>query len=315
MREVDVAVIGAGVAGLTAAAAAARAGLQVLVIERMGAGGQVMTVEKIGNHPAYPGGISGFELGPALQEAAEDAGVEFMLDTVERLEVSLDGRHVVHGEGDAVAARAVLVAAGSKRRALDVPGEAALEGRGVSHCASCDGPLFRDEVVCVAGGGDSAVSEAALLARHVREVVLAFPAETPHAQPYLMNELAALPNVKLLPKATITAVEGDNMVKAVRLRTDAGEQSVEAAGVFVYAGLSPATDFLQGALALDAEGRIRTDASRATSVPGIFAAGDIRSGMDYTLAVVAADGEAAALAIHKYIGDKETKHAELEPGT
>ncbi len=304
MREVDLAIVGAGVAGLTAAIVAAQHGLAVLVIERLGAGGQVMNVEAIHNMPGFPQGVAGFELGPLLQEQAEAAGAEFMLDTVQRIETAAIRpeaveRHVLHCDSGDIAARAVLVTAGSTRRKLDVPGEA-LEGRGVSHCASCDGPMFRGQPVCVVGGGDSAFGEAAVLATHASRVTLVFREQQPPAQQALVDAVAGLPNVQLIADAEVTAIAGDAGVTGVRLQHGDGASSeLPAQGVFVYAGLAPASGFLDGAVRLDAAGRIVTDAHFASSVPGIFAAGDIRAGAAWLLAAAAGEGAAAAASISR----------------
>jgi thioredoxin reductase (NADPH) len=295
MREVDVAIIGAGVAGLSAAAVAARAGLAVLVIERLGAGGQVMTVDRIDNYPGHPQGLSGYELGPMLQEEAENAGADLMLADVETLQPGLK-RHLLHCGTDIVAARAVLVACGSRRRALDVPGEEAFEGRGVSHCASCDGPMYVGKAVCVAGGGDSAIGEALVLAPHAARVSVIYPEPEPHAQPYLLEGLRNWPNVELIAGARVVSVVGDaSGVTSVTLQSvDGPTRELPAHGVFVYAGLVPATEFLAGAVRLDAAGRIETDARLRSSAAGIYAAGDVRSGAECLLAAAAADGAAAA---------------------
>lgn len=302
MRETDLAIIGAGTAGLTAALTAAQQGLDVLVIERMGAGGQVMNVERIANYPGFPQGISGFDLGPLLQEQAEAAGAEFMLDEVQAIEPRANGRFVLRCGGEEISARAVLVATGSARRRLDVPGEHAFEGRGVSHCASCDGPLFRGEDLCVVGGGDSAFSEAAVLAAHARAVTLVFREERPRAQHYLVEALAAMPNVTLLPRSTVAEILGEQGVCGVRLTT-AGDASrvLAVQGVFVYAGLVADSAFPGPLLGRDPEGRIATDAHMRTGVPGIFAAGDIRAGSSFLLATAAAEGATAALAVHRYL--------------
>ncbi|TFZ05610.1 FAD-binding protein [Ramlibacter henchirensis] len=311
MPETDLAIIGAGVAGLTAAAEAARLGLRVLVIERMGAGGQVMNVERIDNMPGFPAGISGFELGPDLQERAEAAGAQFMLDTVQGYSSGASG-HVLHCEGQDIAARAVLVAAGSRRRALGVPGEDRLAGRGVSHCASCDGPLFRGQPVCVVGGGDSAFGEALVLAQHVRDVLVVFREKQPHAQTALREAVAAQPRIALQAETEVVGIVGEDTVAGVMLRDRSGSvREVEAGGVFVYAGLQAETEFLGGALRLDADGRIVTDTSFGTSVAGIFAAGDIRSGVPYLLAAAVEEGRSAAQAAFRYLSettlDKETR--------
>lgn len=305
MRETDLAIIGAGVAGLTAAIVAAQHGLQVLVIERMGAGGQVMNVEQVRNMPGFPQGVSGFELGPLLQEQAEAAGVQFMLDTVESMASGADSRHVLQCAGEPVVARAVLVAGGSARRRLGVPGEDTLEGRGVSHCASCDGPLFRGQPVCVAGGGDSAFGETLVLAGHASHVTLVFREEKPRAQQHLVRDVLGLPNVEIIAGAEITGVTGEGGVTGVMLRQgDAPARHVPAEGVFVYAGLVPNTRFLGGALKLDAAGRIEADATMGSSVPGVFAAGDIRAGAAYLLAAAAGDGATAALSVCRYLSEE-----------
>ncbi len=303
MREAELAVIGAGVAGLTAATVAAQHGLDVLVIERMGAGGQVMNVEQVHNMPGFVQPVSGFELGPLLQEQAEAAGAGFLLDTVTGLASEPDGRHRLLCEGETVLARAVLVAAGSARRALDVPGAQALAGRGVSHCASCDGPLFRGQPVCVVGGGDSAIGEARVLAGHASRVSVVFREDRPHAQRQLLRDLEGLAHVALMPATEVVGIEGGEQgVSAVVLRqADGSARRLDVQGVFVFAGLQPETAFLGGALKRDAQGRIETDAALASSVPGVFAAGDVRAGAAYLLAAAAGEGAAAALSAYRYL--------------
>ena len=171
MQHADVLVIGAGVAGLTAAMVAAGHGVRTLVVEQLAPGGQVATIEAIRNFPGFPDGIAGFELGPLLQQQAEAAGAEFHLDSVIAIVADGDGYRVVCATSE-ITARTVIVAAGSSLRKLEVEGEAEFEGRGVSHCASCDGPLFRGQPVVVAGGGDSAFDEALVLAAHASDVTL-----------------------------------------------------------------------------------------------------------------------------------------------
>jgi thioredoxin reductase (NADPH) len=307
MLEIDLAIIGAGVAGLTAAIVAAQHGLSVLVIERMGAGGQVMNVEMIRNMPGFPEGVAGFELGPLLQEQAEAAGVQFMMDTVEsfalRSEVAeATERHLIHCTEEVIAARAVIVAAGSTRRQLGVPGEEALAGRGVSHCASCDGPLFRGQTVCVVGGGDSAFGEALVLAGHASHVSVIFREAQPHAQQHLLQGVVGLPNIELIAGAEILEIKGEGVVTGVVLRQgDSPIRELSVKGVFVYAGLVPATHFLPGVLKLDPLGRIETDATLATSIPGVFAAGDIRAGSEYLLSTAAGEGAVAAVSAYRFL--------------
>ena len=171
MSEHDLLIIGAGVAGLTAATHAARQGLSTIVVDSMGVGGQILTAERIVNFPGFPQGIAGLELGPILHEQAEAAGAAFALDTVEAIVPDGSG-FSVRGSSEAWQTRAIIVAAGSTLRTLGVPGERELTGRGVSHCASCDGPLYKGQAVAVIGSGDSAADEALALAQHAAKVVL-----------------------------------------------------------------------------------------------------------------------------------------------
>ena len=170
MQDIDVVIVGAGVAGLTAAMVAGRHGVKVAVVDRIGVGGQISTAEWIENFPGFPQGIAGHELGPLLHEQAEAVGVEFMLDTIESIAPE-GGRFLVRGV-DTLQARAVIVAAGSAPRPLGIPGEVSFLGKGVSHCASCDGPLFKGEEVVVVGGGDSGLDEALVLAAHAARVTV-----------------------------------------------------------------------------------------------------------------------------------------------
>ncbi|WP_309083002.1 FAD-dependent oxidoreductase [Chelativorans sp.] len=303
MREFDVAVIGAGVAGLTAAATAARHGVRVAVIEKMGAGGQIMTVERIENFPGAAEPIAGFELGPVMQEQAEQAGAEFILDTVEGL--ALDGPVPVLkcGEGE-IAARSLIIAAGSNRRKLGVPGEEEFAGRGVSHCASCDGPLYRGMTVAVIGGGDSAFDEARVLAAHAGKVLIIHRGEKLRAARPLVDAVSGLANVKICLGTTVEEIIGEDVVRALSLREGASGASRREPvdGVFVYVGLEPNIGFLGGQLELSEHGRIVTDRFMQTSAPGIFAAGDIRQGSAALLAEAAGDGATAAVAALRHLG-------------
>jgi thioredoxin reductase (NADPH) len=302
MQDFDLVVIGAGVAGLTAATFAARHGLKVAVVERMAAGGQIVNAESIENFPGFPAGIAGHELGPLLHEQAEAAGAELRLDSVEAMELS--GAHrVVRGAADLWRAGAVIVAAGSAPRALGIPGEAQLRGRGVSHCAACDGPLFAGQDVCVVGGGDSALDEALVLARHAARVMVFHRDATFDAQQALVDEAVASPRIELALETSIEEILGGDAVSGVRLRARGTNASriQNVRGVFVHVGLVPNTAFLRGLLALDATGHIETDIALRTSVEGIFAAGDIRAHSVAQLAAAAGDGATAAIAAIRYL--------------
>jgi len=305
MRDFDLVVIGAGAAGLTAAMHACRHGLKVAVVERMGVGGQIAAAERIENFPGFPQGVSGAELGPLLHEQADAAGAEFVLDTVERIVIEGDAR-IIHCTTEALNARAVIVAAGSALRSLGIPGEETFLGRGVSHCASCDGYFFAGKTVCVIGGGDSALDEAMVLAGPAQAVTIIHREATLDAQKALVDRAGANPKIEVILGTAVDEIVGEDGVSAVRLR-DVGTgvtRDHPVSGVFVYVGLEPNTAFLRGTVALDASGHIETDIMMQSSVPGIFAAGDIRAHSVAQLAAAAGDGATAAIAAVRYLKER-----------
>jgi thioredoxin reductase (NADPH) len=301
MQDIDVVIVGAGVAGLTAAMVAGRHGVKVAVVDRIGVGGQISTVERIENFPGFPLGIAGHELGPLLHEQAEAAGVEFMLDTIESI-ASEGGRFLVRGV-DTLQARAVIVAAGSAPRSLGISGEESFLGKGVSHCASCDGPFFKGEEVVVVGGGDSGVDEALVLAAHAARVTVVHRGASLRAQQSVVARASADPRIAILLDTVVEEIVGGDAVSGVRLRDQkSGEARLQPVkGVFVHVGLEPNTMFLQGLVALDGAGYIETDAMMRTSRRGLFAAGDIRKGSVALIAAVAGDGATAAVAAVRYL--------------
>ena len=300
MREVDLVIVGAGVAGLTAAIFAGRYGKKPVVVDQTGVGGQIGNVERILNWPGFPDGIGGHELGPLLHQQAEAAGAETTLDTVAAIEPA-GGHFIVHGASEDLRARAVIVAAGSALRPLGIPGEEKFRGKGVSHCASCDGALFAGRPVCVVGGGDSALDEALVLAAHAARVTLFHRGPRPDAQQRLREQVAACDKIEVVSDTAVEEILGDDSVTGLRLLTAGGTRVHKTAGVFVYVGLEPNTTFLRGLLALDPTGHIETDLNMRTSVDGIFAAGDIRKSSVALLAATAGDGATAAIAAVRYL--------------
>jgi len=301
MQDIDIVIVGAGVAGLTAAMVAGRYGVKVAVVDRMGVGGQISNAERIENFPGFPQGIAGHELGPLLHEQAEAAGCELMLDTIEQIAPEGD-RFLVRG-AETLRARAVIVAAGSTLRSLGIPGEEPFLGQGVSHCASCDGPLFKGEEVVVVGGGDSALDEALVLAAHAARVTVVHRGAILPAQQAIVARASADPKIAILLDTVVEEIVGGAAVSGVRLRNrKSGEGRLQPVkGVFVYVGLEPNTTFLQGLVTLDGAGHIETDAMMQTSQPGLFAAGDIRKGSVALVAAAAGDGATAAVAAVRYI--------------
>lgn len=295
MNDYDVVIVGAGVAGLTAARHMAEGGARALVLDRLGVGGQVSSVENLTNAPGFEQPIAGYDLGVELLEAAEAAGAEILLADITGIADDGEG-FVLTGIDEPLHARAVIVASGSERRALGISGEQEFEGRGVSRCASCDGPFFRDKRVVVVGGGDSAFDEARVLADFADEVLIVHTGDEATARAEIVAPTLARENVRVHAFATVSAISGDGVVSAVSIHDaqtgDATE--IEASGVFVYIGLAPNTDWLGGSVDLDDEARILVDGDLAASRDGMFAAGDVRSGTAAMLAESAADGERAA---------------------
>jgi thioredoxin reductase (NADPH) len=302
VRDFDLIVVGAGIAGATAAMFAGRFGLRVAVVEQLGPGGQIINATRIDNMPGFPQGIAGIELGPLLHEQADAAGAEFVLDTVESL--AIDGpQRLLTCSSETLRAPALIVAAGSALRNLGIPGEAALLGRGVSHCASCDGPFFRGKRVCVVGGGDAALDEALVLAEFAAQVVVIHRGPAITAQHALTERAKAIDSIEVLLSTTVEEIIGDGAVSSVRL-TDGTTGKVRDElfdGVFVFVGLEPNTAFLRGLVTLDTAGHIETDLMMRTSLDGVFAAGDIRAHSVALLAAAAGDGATAAVAGHRYL--------------
>src|SRR5215831_438399 len=301
MQELDLVIVGAGVAGLTAAMVAARHGLKVVVIDQIGVGGRISTAERIENFPGFPQGLAGHELGPLLHEQAESAGAAFLLDTITAIEPGK--QHIVRGAAETFRAGAVIIAAGSSSRSLGIAGEERLTGRGVSHCASCDGPFFKGQEVGVVGGGDAALDEALVLAEHASRVMVFHRGPALRAQHALIERAS---RISIVLNTVVEEILGEEVVVGVRLRDTASgathTQTLRA--LFVQVGAEPNTAFVRGVLALDPMGHIETDAMMRTSVAGIFAAGDIRKSSVAQVAAVAGDGATAAVAAFRYLASR-----------
>ena len=305
--DLDVVVIGGGVAGLTAGLFAARYGCATLVLESTIPGGHLVNVEKIEDFPGFPEGIPGFDLCPLVQEQAEQHGARFELAEVEALERDGDVWRVQTGQGSH-RTRAVIVAAGSRPGALAVPGEARLAGRGISHCASCDGPLFRGKVVGVVGDGSAALQEAITLAGYAARVIAFTRGPGFTGQDTYLRRLAEQPQIEPRHGVVVTEVLGDGVVSGVRLRDvqTAAESQVDLAALFVYAGQEPNTAFLRDLLPLAADGRVPTDSLMRTGLPGLFAAGDCRAGSLHHAITAAGDGATAAIAAHRFLEQRRS---------
>ena len=297
----DIVVAGGGIAGMSAALAAARLGRRTLVLTGDTLGGQLASIEKVEGYPGFPDGVAGYDLCPMTQEQAEAAGAEIQMARVESL--SRDGEvwRLATSEGD-IAARGVVLAMGASLRKLGVPGEDRLFGKGVSHCAGCDGPLLRGRVAIVAGGGDSGMQEALTLAEHAAKVILFERGGALTGQPAYRSRVEANARIEVRFNSVVEEILGEAEVAAARVRDGAGATSiVETAAVFAYVGLRPETDGVAGLPALDARGAVPTDAFGRARSPGLCAAGNVRSGSPCRAVAAAGEGAAAAVALDRFL--------------
>ncbi len=304
--ECDVAIVGGGAAGLTAGMYAARYGLRTVIIERLMGGNQIINAEKIEDFPGFPQGVSGAELAPLMQEQAMSAGAEFLMAEATGI-VQDNPYRVVMTTEDSYRAKALIVASGSSLRKLGIPGEEELYGSGVSHCATCDGPLFAGEVVGVVGGGDSAADEALTLTEYVDRVILFHRRNRLRAQRVLQNRLLGHPKIEVAFSTVVERVLGEGTVTGVQARNLITNyvDRVRLSGLFVYVGLEPNTEFVRGVLKRDNAGHIPVNLWMETEVPGIYAAGDIRQHSAAQLASAAGDGATAAIAAFRYITGRQ----------
>ena len=303
MSEIyDVIIIGAGPAGLTAGIYAARADLKTLLIERFGAGGQILNTYEVDNYPGFPG-ITGGELGDKMSEHLDKFGVERMMAEVEGIDFA-EGDNKVKTDNGTFTAKTVILATGNSPRKLGIPGEEELTGAGVSYCATCDGAFFRKRTVAVIGGGDVAVEDAIYLARGCAKVYLVHRRNELRAAKILQKALFELPNVEIVwdsvPKEIVGADEGS--VKGLAIENvKTGEASVlDVTGVFIATGNNPNSSYTD-AVKKDDNGYIIADESCATSLPGVFAAGDIRSKRLRQVSTAVADGANAVYSVQEYL--------------
>jgi len=302
-EKLQLCIVGGGPAGLTAGLYSSRSRLKTLLIEKGVLGGQIANADRVDNYPGFPRGISGLELAGLIHQQAVSHGLETLSAEVTRLVPRLGENIVSTTEGD-FTALAVIIAGGSQFRQLDVPGESEFRGKGVSYCATCDGPLFRDKAVAVVGGGDAAITDALYLSRFASSIKVIHRRNKLRAGKLLQEKARAEPKIEFVWDSVVTEVKGGKLVAELALKnTRSGKtSSLEVGGVFVAIGLVPNTGYLRGVLPLDEQGYIIADGSMATEVAGIFAAGDIRHNSVKQAVVAAGEGAVAALSAEKFIG-------------
>ena len=303
MTNIDFLIIGAGSAGLTAALYASRSRLSTVVLDGAGAGGQALQIAELENYPGVFPAVNGYELADKMQKQAEAFGAKIIPAQVDSLKKE-GNDFIIHAGKETYSARAVLIATGAEHRSIGIPGEKELSGKGVSYCAVCDGPFFRNKKVVVVGGGDSACTEALYLASLGETVTLVHRRDTLRAQKL---------NIDRINEHERISVEYDSIAKEIKAGENGAVSSIvlenvktgeiktlETSAVFVFVGMNPRTD-AAGDVEKDAAGYIKTDELMQTSVPGLFAAGDVRSKVLRQIVTAASDGAIAAYAAEKYI--------------
>jgi len=300
--ELDLVIIGGGPAGLTAGLYAARAQLQTLLIEKMAPGGQAASTFLIENYPGFPEGIPGPDLSQAMENQAKRFGLKIINGEVGELTPRGQGWELEQ-EGKKLIARSVIVATGVEPQKMGIPGEEELRGRGVSYCATCDGPFFRGQDIGVIGGGNSAVDEALYLTRFASRVYLIHRRNALRAEKISQERAFKNEKIEILWDTVATKVMGESGVDGLELKNVKTQEkrTLPVNGVFFYVGLKPNTGFLKSILQLDEQGYVLTDEAMATSAPGIFAAGDVRQKLLRQVATAVGDGATAAFAAERYI--------------
>ncbi len=310
----ELVIIGAGPAGLTAGLYAGRAQLRPLILVGQSLGGQAATTSEMENYPGFPEGIGGMALAQQMADHAKRFGAEILYEEVTRVDLSRDP-FVVETYGPTYRARSLIICTGASPRKLGVPGEDKFVGRGVSFCATCDGFFYRDKRIVVVGGGDSAVDESLYLTRFAREVTIVHRRDKLRASPILEGRARSNDKIRFVWNSVVEEILGESSVSGVRLRnvqTD-GLSTLEADGVFVYVGLVPNTWLFKGQLDLTPEGYIVTDKRQRTSVPGVYAAGDVQDPWFRQTVIAAGAGAAAAIEAERYLSEKayeEQHHTE-----
>lgn len=302
----DVVIIGGGPAGLTAGLYTSRAMMKSLLIEKGIHGGQMATTYRIENYPGFDEGISGLELSQRMERQARKFGLEFSSGRVEEIRLDDNEKVLITDDGLEIRTKALIIATGVEPKSLKVDGEERFRGRGVSYCATCDGAFFRDKKIAVIGGGDSALEEALFLTRFAEEIFIIHRRDKLRATRILQERAFEESKIKFIWDSFVEKIEGDDTVNKIVIRNLKNDKTefFSVSGVFIYIGSNSNTEFLRGLVNLDSNGFIITDEKMATSVPGIYAAGDVRTKTLKQIATAVGDGAIAAKSAEKYIEDK-----------
>jgi thioredoxin reductase (NADPH) len=299
-------IVGGGPAGLTAGLYAARGRIKTLLIERGATGGQVLVTDWVDNYPAFAQGVSGFDLMDHMTAHVDRFGLEKKFAAVESMDLQGPLKRLRLDSGEELTSQTVILCTGARPRTLEVPGEKALQSKGVSYCATCDGPFYRDQEIAVVGGGNTAIQEALHLTKFAKKVTVIHRRDTLRATAILQEKAFAEPRIDFIWNSAIEAIQGKDGVESLQLlSTDGTRSELAVTGVFILIGVLPNNEVLPlEQLDHDALGFLRTDAEMATSIPGVYAAGDIRSKKFRQIINAAGEGANAALSAEEYLSNQ-----------
>ncbi len=301
MSNYDILIIGAGPAGLSAAGYAARAGRSVIALDKLSPGGQLMTIDEIENYPGL-GAVSGFKLAEDLQKQAESFGAKVDFSEVFSIKKNKDADFTVKTDSGEINAKAIIIATGAEHKHLGVKGEEEKAGKGVSYCATCDGPFFKGKDVVVVGGGDTALTDALYLSKIASSVTIVHRRDEFRAQKAIQDKIEGKDNIKKKMKANVVEILGENNIDGVLL--DTGE-TIKCSAVFIFVGIKPNSEMFKGFVDIDEQGFIKTDPFMRTSNSGVFAAGDVRNTPFRQVVTATGDGAIAAHGADEYINESE----------
>lgn len=300
----DVIIIGAGPAGLTAGMYCARFGLKTLIIEKLLPGGQAIKTYRIENYPGFADEISGIDLIRAMEQQATKFGAQIIMAEVQTINLDADQKIVVtHNQH--YFTRAIIIATGNTPQKLPVPNADFYVGKGLSYCAICDGPFFKDKLVAVIGGGDSALAESIYLASIASKVYIIHRRSEFRASKILQDRIKNIPNITLVLNSIVDSIIGENKVEAIKIKNVLTNQTQELKinGIFVYIGFIPNSDFVKSLITVDEKGYIITDENLSTNIPGIWAIGDVRKKSLRQIATAVGDGASAAYEVYKFLNE------------
>ncbi|MEO0267888.1 MAG: thioredoxin-disulfide reductase [candidate division WOR-3 bacterium] len=300
--DYDVIIIGAGPGGLTAGIYAGRANLKTLILEKEAIGGQIALTEKVEDYPGFPEGINAQELIKKFEEHAKKFGAEIVFE--EAKEIIIDGKYrIVKTPYNEYKGKTIIVATGARHKTLDIPGEKEFRGRGVSYCAICDGPFFKDKDIVVVGGGDTAILEAIYLTKFGKKVYIVHRRNKFRASAKYVERAKENKKIEFLLENIIKEIYGKNKVEGVILQNvkTKEEKNLSASAVFIFVGFTPNYEILKGIAEIDENGGVLTNEKMETNIPGIYAIGDVRSKSLRQIITSASDGAIAAMAAYEYI--------------